>query len=821
MSPIVFGQAIGNGSNGTINCGNGNCSNGGATAAPSLYPAVAWATSSPGLNSGGLTTPTTPTPGLSSANLGSTAALVGVVDGDVCTILAVVTTNGSTSQNITPNGDEEICITDLNVAAGGTTFTASSSNYQSIQPSFTRINFNGVIQSGLAGTSSLQYRLPRVLGTTIAVYLPANGFNFGFNVLTASTTANSGTPITNAKSFIGAFARPYGGNGAPEGMFQVGVTQTSPQPYPSPTTLLYGSTGYCDHVATNGVSISTGYPLDYYKMVDIVQLGVQWTRSEINPFYDDLSHLTPGGTYNFTDADSVECGLLRNAITPAVYINAGPVQYGTFASPVTNAVYKSPSDYAGYCTAVAQHQAAIFPQVTKFGIPTNEPNESSPPAIGDVSLTNNPTLYAGVQGLALYSAACYKAIKAVNPNYIVYWGELIVGQSSDLPGIFTSMYANGCRIGSCFDAFDLHFSVINNPLLTYDLANNGFQFNDGAVWPLLNNIQTAVAQAGETRLPLHIIFGESGFAPTVPSLYTMFGNAIDQAFMWGHMLLAGETTTTLGPGPIIDGISVANVDENCEYAGTQFANAGVMVTPNCAGNPSFGGFVAPAPSPNPAVAIIQPFAQVTPGVPPTLAPSTTSATPFPTPTPAIVQSKLNGPPPQLASAPSNGNVVVALTMNFANGANTMTDSNSFALTNETGANDGVNQLNTFDYIAFGSPTATYANAIGTSVTGMYEISNAIAPGRHYVENSTASAGATLVAPAFTAGVGDKVVCFVYSATGVSALASGNVTFTLDQTGGPSNFYQYSGTAVAAVSTTVTATITTPAAHADIMCGDYW
>src|ERR1019366_5536285 len=111
----------------------------------------------------------------------------------------------------------------------------------------------------------------------------------------------------------------------------------APSPYPSPQpTHLFGTGSYCDAPASgNGWSLTTGYPLDYYKLNDIVYEGIQWTRTLADPYYIDNTHATGGygtGVYNWYAWDATQCQLIRNNILPTVDVNTGPVIYNGAAT---------------------------------------------------------------------------------------------------------------------------------------------------------------------------------------------------------------------------------------------------------------------------------------------------------------------------------------------------------------------------------------------------------------------------------------------------------------------------------------------------------
>lgn len=521
----------------------------------------------------------------------------------------------------TPNGITELCSYSGNAL---NYFNWDAPNYFNIQSSTeqTGVSINGQVYAMHYTTygSTTSLRIPRNIGWTYTgtTYYIGGTTNEGTFSISAPSVAAQTTSQPQqwapVKSFLGAFARVDGTAYYGIHALNTGNTNT-PNPYPAPTTLLYGSTGYCDEQDGSGRSIVNTNYLDFYKAQDLVQLGVQFTRTVVNPRYMDLTH--NGGGYNYSDMDSAICGIVRNGIEPVIELDAGQVLY----SGVSNNLYKNPTDYATYVTQVVTRISQTFPTVYRFECGINEPNGGG----WDASLTDNPTLYGGPGGLALYTRACYTAIKAIIPNAVVYWGLLDMDASAAPLTWITGMYAAGCRIGYCFDGTDVHFSPENDPLAYYapyptDPGFTGDGYDIRAFDAMIATMQAS--PQGETR-PIHFIIGESLNCPTVPTTTNQqCGNPGDMAFLAPRWLSFAQQNTQLN----IDGISIANLDDD-ELYGTigVFANNGLMqtlFTPVLYSWNTSNLSSQPTPSPRPAYAAIQQYMGINPASPPTVAPST-------------------------------------------------------------------------------------------------------------------------------------------------------------------------------------------------------
>lgn len=369
-------------------------------------------------------------------------------------------------------------------------------------------------------------------------------------------TSNLQAPARRA--FLGAFFRPEGPT--PYGVFLASAKLTAPSPYPNPSSVLFGSKGYCDAIAANGVSISTGYPVDPAKLSNIVDLGVSWTRTPVSAMFDDLSHIYGAGHYSFADLDSAQCALVRHHITPLIALEAGPVQYNSIPgqiSPVVVQQYKTAADFGTWCSIVAHHEVASFPTVNRYSLPANEVN-------------TNPQLFPGGEsGIAAYSEACYRAIKAVQPHSIVYGFELNMdGSLRPVASEFVrQLYALGCRVGTCYDGLSIHLS------LRYPIPAAAVP-----CYPSPNGdygMQCVASIRNAAHAPVHLIIGET--------VYVVPGSVPDEA---AKASAVAAEFRAFEADPLIDGVLYANVDE-CAVYPTGYFQGGCLVNTNGMRLPAF------------------------------------------------------------------------------------------------------------------------------------------------------------------------------------------------------------------------------------------
>lgn len=375
----------------------------------------------------------------------------------------------------------------------------------------------------------------------------------------AATTLMSGCGPTNGdaanlanpppivrRGFVGAFFRPQGL--VPYGVFSVYSKNRSPEPYPELTTKLFGAAGYCDAVAANGVSISSGYLVDTSKLANILSLGVRWTRVLVAPFFDDLSHVAGPQQYIFTDVDSAQCALVRHHIAPMLALEAGPVQYDAVPgqySPKSVPQYKTAADFGRWCSVVVTHERKSFSMVHRYSLPGNEVN------------TYPEAFPGGEAGIAAYSEACYKAVKAADPHAYVYGFEVNMDRHADPVGFVQRMYDLGCKPGTCYDGLSIHLTL-NYPIPAPSTPCHPAWFGKYSLQCVAD-----IQHAAHARI--HILIGET--------VYPVPRGVPDEATKARAVVAAFEA---FARDPDIDGVLYANVDE-CDVYPSGYFVGGCLV----------------------------------------------------------------------------------------------------------------------------------------------------------------------------------------------------------------------------------------------------
>jgi hypothetical protein len=813
----VLAQSVGNGSSAT-NCGNGNCG-GGAASTPTPYPVITPAAfPTPTGNGGAYAMPTSiPT------NLPAVGAMgVGSWEGRKCVVQHIMYDAGpSATPTTTPapdvvtlNPTSQLCTVNSAGDEANLTFSPNTaSSLGGVPTSFSSYEINGVTYALSPTVENDQYRLGRAAGQVYtATTCCVNNHNHTFTITTLSDsallTAADAPVLPMPPGYLGAFAREEGG-GSPQngGMFSATSPNVQPSPYPTPNpALLFGAGSYCDSVTANGYSIAAltgGFLLDYNKIKDVVQVGASWTRSEVYNFSDDHSHLTPVGSYLWGSLDSLICGELRNSVIPEIGLNPGPVYYGPSAGATLNNIYQNPTDQAAWCSAVATHIKNTFPTIKTFSALGNE--YSSGFSAGDVTLTS-PLQAAGFGSYFAYAKACYQAIKAVDPTYIVYGLQLNMDPGAAPLSVISAAYANGCKpmIGVCMDRVSVHLSATGDPQASSAPGATGFITGNGTTIQSIANITALMESNGDP--PPYYEFGEGFYNPVVPNQYSQIGSPGQQAYAYARALNA-----FIQQHPEVVRVTAANLDEDCAYAGQPaFAQNAIIATPTC--NPP-GGYTV-----RPAYTLVQQFAGLNPNAPPALAPNTV-ATPNIV---AFVQPVVCGNGVgtlALATAPHTGNIVVAMDVG-STGA--VTDSLGTAVPQAAQAADGGgDDVTLHDYVVTGSPTATYTFAAGGGdASCLAEISGGSLSNRVVGTNFTTSNTATLTATAtpLTAGAVQltAVVNPQNGLTGLTLNNSGTVTTTLAT---PSK-YMSNSIATASALTTATASMSTTAGSAALLIVTY-
>ncbi|MGH7708998.1 MAG: beta-galactosidase [Vulcanimicrobiaceae bacterium] len=226
------------------------------------------------------------------------------------------------------------------------------------------------------------------------------------------------------------------------------------------------------------------------------------------------------GRYDFTRYDAMLELLARHGITalPIVLQYAAP-PWST-AGAGYPAVWLQPSEFASYAAAVAAHLAGRFPNVKRIEL-FNEPNIRKPNWWQD----GNPQ-YASDDGssAAVYMRAAYAAIKAVDPKMEVVGPALASGGAHvDSRAFLTTMYANGCGTGRCWDILSVHNYDWRNPTFPVDR-------NVDARFDVYTDLQRIAMAHGEPKPTVMITeWGFStdespdGFDPRVQARYIGLG----------------------------------------------------------------------------------------------------------------------------------------------------------------------------------------------------------------------------------------------------------------------------------------------------------
>ena len=360
-------------------------------------------------------------------------------------------------------------------------------------------------------------------------------------------TPASAAALAKRVGFLGAFYRPAGT--IPFGAFSVYSKQRAPVPYPASSTTLFGAKGYCDAVAANGVSITSGYQVDAAKLANLTGLHVRWTRTGPSPFFDDVSHIEAPGRYHFGDFDSAQCALVRAHIIPTVALEAGPVLYNGIPnqySPKAESAYKTAADFGEWCGAVVSHERSTFTMVHRYSLPGNEVNSA-----------DQKLFSGGDPEIVAYSEACYRAVKERDPHAFIYGFELNMDTKADAVGFVRRMYALGCKVGTCYDGMSVHMSLnypIPSPATPCAPAPGG-----SYSVACLEDVRSAA------HSPIHLLIGES--------VYTVPGAVANESVKAKAIVAEMKTFAALS---YVDGVNYANIDE-CDLYPTGYFSGGCLV----------------------------------------------------------------------------------------------------------------------------------------------------------------------------------------------------------------------------------------------------
>jgi Malectin domain/Glycosyl hydrolase catalytic core len=269
-------------------------------------------------------------------------------------------------------------------------------------------------------------------------------------------------------------------------------------------------------------------------------------------------------TFNWAPSDAIVSLLASHNITLMPILeqyNAAPWQNNFEAYP---AIYSSPTLYANFVSAVVAHLRATAPQVTRIEL-FNEPNTSG-------WWTSPTAQYAATDGsaTAVYMLAAYRAAKAANPGITIVGPALTDGGTGngDPRPFLTTMYANGCRTGTCWDVLSVHPYAWADPTYAMDPSSS-------SRWNIYQDLQ-AIAVANGDPKP-HVMLTEWAFS------------TVDQADGFDPQVQArymAEGLNLANADPSVDGVVWTSVNPS----GTDFWSLTSITDPSLNLLPAAGTF---------------------------------------------------------------------------------------------------------------------------------------------------------------------------------------------------------------------------------------
>lgn len=549
---------------------------------------------------------------------------------------------------------------------------------------------------------------------------------------------------------------------------------------------------YCGAVATH---ILANFPLDHLYSIPGNELNSNYTN-ELGGRPPPPVPI-PTGSPTGTLSNSTAYNYVVSAIIGGVEtVNSNP--YYSTVTPTNGTINLSwgpqEGETGGYKIYRLNSGVYDYIAATAHGVTTYQDTGATP-----TSATPQPTSAVEATALeanfAAYASQCYTAIKAADPDAVIYGIEANMDPSlnPNATQFITDERTNfSCGPGTCYDGISIHLT------LTYPFAspNPGSCYNGGAT---VSSCVSAVETAAGSTVP--IMLGEfvQTYPGQVPNEQTKDTSIIEQL-----QLFTAD--------PRIKYISYANVDECGLYPSGYFMNGCLIDTSNVR-LPSWYAT-------RPFYGLQTQLALGTNGIPQTIpTPGTPPPAPRPSGTPTILQFAANYPAPALSTAPTNGNLVVGAMANFGNTANALYDSHSVGYTSETTSNQDSIVLSILDGIVSGSPSASYSDGGLGTYTGMYEISHS-AQGVYGTDQTAASPG-TITVTFAAAHSNDLLICYVHdqSVGGFVSITSNNSGAWTQDAESNSQYYFYHVLTSATTSTTVTVT-TGIGNKAEMVCADY-
>jgi hypothetical protein len=367
-------------------------------------------------------------------------------------------------------------------------------------------------------------------------------------------------------------------------------------------------------------------------------------------------------------------------VTPAPGTQEAVVTWGPSAAETAGySIYRLTGGTYGLVGTVAHG-------VTTFTDTGSTTPGAAPPSTSTVMQT-------GLEAdLAAYWKPCYTAIKAANPNAIVYGGELnMVNGETVTPATFIQHLKNNysCGVGTCYDALSIHLY----PTYPFTTSAGTCLSNDGTGdygTSCLSEMETAVG----TNIPI-------GVTETAATVNGSSGGSAPSEF--DASLLTAQIFQQYSSFSYTRFINYANLDECGLYGTGNFFSDGCLVTTNNLKQQRWAyakAEIADAPTPLPTTWAALPTAV------PTVAPT---ATPVPTPGPTA--SALPTSEPNLQTAVVALHPRVYYRMNESSGT-VATDSSGNSLNGTYSAGSGnltyttpgltVNDANVLDFNVSGS-----------------------------------------------------------------------------------------------------------------------
>ncbi len=252
--------------------------------------------------------------------------------------------------------------------------------------------------------------------------------------------------------------------------------------------------------------------------------------------YAGAQIMPAAGTYDFAPSDAIVTMLAARHITVLPILeqyNTAPWQADGHAYP---AIWSTPQLYAQFVGATVAHLRTTAPQITRVEL-FNEPN------LQGWWTSPNPA-YAATDGsaTAIYMRAAYVAAKAANPAITVVGPALADGGADVDPRTFlTTMYANGCRTGTCWDVLSVHPYAWTDP--TYAVTPSASNR-----WQIYQDLQAIAVAHGDAKP--HVMLTEWGFSTT--DAFDGFDPKVQARYMaLGFNLMLAD--------PTVDGIVWASV----------------------------------------------------------------------------------------------------------------------------------------------------------------------------------------------------------------------------------------------------------------------